>query len=67
MTNQAKIEHQPFPVDAFYKIIGGNNWVLHPRTKRIVERYGEDVICLSRKRYEDAERLAWLSTTEGLD
>ncbi len=64
---QAKIEHQPFPLDVFHKIVGGKNWVLHRRTPRIVSRYGDDVICLSLKRYEEAERLAWLSLTEGLD
>lgn len=31
--------------------IGSSNWVLHRRTKQIVERYGETVVCLSRKQY----------------
>lgn len=58
---------EPFPLKEFHRVIGGSNWVLHPRTKRIVERYGEDVICLSPKRYADAERLARLLPTEGYD
>lgn len=58
---------EPFPLDRFAEIVGGSNWVLARRTKRIVERYGEDVICLSPKQYENAERLARLSLTEGYD
>lgn len=33
----------------------GSNWVLARRTKRIVERYGADVVCLSRTRYKHLE------------
>ncbi len=64
---QAKIEHEPFPFDAFSRIVGGEHWVIAKRTPSIVSRYGDDVVCLSPKRYQDAERLAWLSTTEGYD
>lgn len=30
----------------------GKNWVIARRTKRIVKKYGDDVTCLSLKRYE---------------
>jgi hypothetical protein len=30
-----------------------------------IAQYGEDVICLSRKAYENAQRLAHLRPTEG--
>lgn len=36
--------------------IGGKNWVIARRTPNIVRRYGEDVICVSRKRYAQIER-----------
>lgn len=38
--------------------LGGTNWVLARRTKAIVDRYGEDVICVSPAQYEKAERTA---------
>lgn len=59
--------YEPFPFDAFYKIVGGRNWVIARRTPRIVARYGVDVICLSPKRYAEAERVARLLQTEGYD
>ncbi len=37
--------------DYVLRKLGGTTWVVHPRTKRIVERYGEGVLCLSPKRY----------------
>ena len=37
---------------------GVRKWVVHRRTRRIVERYGDDVVCLSKKRYRDLEREA---------
>lgn len=36
----------------------GPNWVVGRRTKRIVEKYGEDVQCYSPEKYADAERRA---------
>ncbi len=60
-------QHEPFPFEAFAKIVGGTNWVLARRTQNVVYRYGDDVICLSHKAYKNAERLAWLSLTEGFD
>ena len=30
----------------------GGPWVLARRTARIVKRYGEDVVCLSQRRYD---------------
>jgi hypothetical protein len=33
----------------------GRNWVLHRRTARIVDRYGEDVICLTLRQYKALE------------
>lgn len=35
---------------------GTRNWVVARRTKRIVERYGDDVVCLSQKRFRALER-----------
>jgi hypothetical protein len=29
----------------------GSNWVVAKRTKRVVERYGDDVVCVSLKRF----------------
>ena len=40
------------------KVIGGRNWVVAKRTKRIVEKYGDDVICLTPERLQKAERAA---------
>jgi len=34
----------------------GKNWVIAARSPSIVRRYGEDVVCLSQKRYREAER-----------
>lgn len=36
----------------------GSNWVIARRTKRVVERYGEDVNCVTPKQYAAAERRA---------
>lgn len=44
--------------ELFRRAVGGSNWVLARRTPRIVEKYGADVICLTRKAYIKAERLA---------
>lgn len=33
-------------------VIGSPNWVLHRRTKRMIEKYGEDVVCLTGKQYD---------------
>lgn len=36
---------------------GGKNWVLHARrTARIVQRYGDDVLVVTPKRYKAVER-----------
>jgi len=32
-------------------VLGSKNWVVAHRTKRIVEKYGEDVVGISQKRY----------------
>lgn len=59
--------YEPFPIHTFRVIVGGPKWVVSRRTSSIVERYGDDVICLSQKRYQNAERLARLALTEGFD
>jgi hypothetical protein len=41
-------------IEDLSRVIGSQNWVLHRRTNRIVERYGKDVVCLTRKQYESA-------------
>jgi hypothetical protein len=56
-----KLHQEPFPFDEFAKIVGGHNWVIARRSSRIVARYGEDVVCLSARRYREADRLARLS------
>ena len=33
----------------------GDNWVLARRTARIVQRYGESVVCLTLKKYRALE------------
>jgi hypothetical protein len=33
-----------------------HNWVLHRRTGRIADRYGENVRCVSKKEYAEMER-----------
>ena len=38
----------------------GSNWVVARRTPRVVRLYGEDVVCLSQKRYT-ALKQEWLS------
>lgn len=35
---------------------GGKNWVLARRSMNVVRKYGEDVICISRKRYAEVEK-----------
>lgn len=45
-------------VDFLSNYFGGKNLVIARRTPNILARYGEDVICLSRRRYREAER-AW--------
>lgn len=37
---------------------GVRKWVVHRRTRRIVERYGADVVCLSQKKYRELEHEA---------
>jgi hypothetical protein len=46
------IRHSDFLAEQF----GGKKWVIARRTARIVERYGEDVVCVSQARYRAAER-----------
>lgn len=36
----------------FLREKAGPNWVLARRTVRIVEKYGDDVVCLSRQKYQ---------------
>ncbi len=57
-------KHQLFPYKEFYEIIGGENWAVARRTRRIVSHYGIDVICLSHKSYVEAVRLARLRQAE---
>lgn len=56
-----------FPFNEFYAIVGGKNWVIARKSACILGKYGKDVICLSPQRYKDAERLARLQRTAGLD
>ena len=49
---------QHVTVDELCAAIGSDNWVVARRTKRIVERYGEDVVTLSSKQLDAAERRA---------
>lgn len=43
------------PFSEFMRDRVGPNWVIARRTPRIVRQYGEDVICLTPKRYEELE------------
>lgn len=52
--------NRPFPFEAFARIVGGTNWVVARRTRRIIEQCGEDVICLSPRKYEEAARAAMI-------
>lgn len=67
MTTWGPNRYEDFPFDAFAKIVGGHNWVIARRSPRILARYGSDVVCLTPKQYTEAERVARLSLTEGLD
>ena len=40
----------------FFHLRFGKNWVIHRRTERILRRYGPDVVCVSPKKYYEAER-----------
>lgn len=40
--------------EALCRAIGSTNWVLHRRTKRMIEKYGPDVVCLTQKSYDAA-------------
>lgn len=44
----------------------GRPWVIARRTPRIVERYGADVVCVTPKRFDEAERRAALRMGEEL-
>lgn len=61
------LDEPPFPFDDFAEIVGGHNWVIAARTPNIVRQYGADVVCLSSQRYNEAERVARLRLTDGLD
>lgn len=39
-------------VERLNELIGTKNWVVAQRSKRILRKYGPDVVCLSSKRYE---------------
>jgi hypothetical protein len=41
-------------LDALATELGGRPWVIARRTKRIVTKYGEDVVCVTLKRYHEA-------------
>jgi hypothetical protein len=60
-------QYEPFPFNTFADIVGGSNWVIARRSPKVIARYGDDVVCLSLKRYRNAERLARLVLTEGFD
>lgn len=47
--------------------IGGPRWVIARRTPRIVEKYGDDVICLTPKQYQEYTRLARVARMKGYD
>lgn len=49
---------QPFPFNEFAAIVGGHNWVVARRSPRVVAKYGDDVVCLSPKRYAEVECIA---------
>jgi hypothetical protein len=54
----------------FNRVIGAGprgRWVIARRTPNIMARYGEDVVCLSNKQYENADRIARLNLTQGYD
>lgn len=51
----------------FHRLVGGSNWVVARRTPNIVARYGESVVCLSQKGYDNAMRLARLELSQGYD
>jgi hypothetical protein len=44
--------------DEMCEVLGTRNWVIARRSKRIVERYGADVRCLTPAQYEHAETQA---------
>lgn len=51
--------YRPFPFEKFHAIVGGSNWVITKRrTTKLMEQYGEDVICLTPRQYEEAKRLS---------
>jgi hypothetical protein len=50
--------YEPFPFDAFAKIVGGHNWVIARYSQRILDRYGDDVVCLTKRQYAEAAKLA---------
>lgn len=56
-----------YPTQAeFHAVIGGSHWVLARKSERILEQYGDDVICLSKGRYRDAQRKALLNRTTAM-
>jgi hypothetical protein len=63
---------EPFPFEGFARIVGAtNHWVIARKTPatiaRMRARYGADVVLLTHKQYENAERLARLELTQGYD
>ena len=49
------MSHQWATADEISNAVGSRNWVVARRTKRIIQRYGEDVVCLTEKRYKELE------------
>jgi hypothetical protein len=43
----------------------GQNWVVARRTKRIVRKYGDDVVCISQRRYSEMRRQFEADPTHG--
>lgn len=62
------MDHFEPTLDELAAAIGGHNWVVVARrTPRIVARYGEDVICISQRKYLEIRRRIMLARTEGYD
>ena len=64
LTLEDRIKLQLPSPGALCRAIGSRNWVIHRRTRRIVEKYGADVICLTPKQYKAAVEKALQAQTD---
>lgn len=59
MTQVERKHRGLWPTEHGWRPYLGDNWVVARRTRRIVEKYGESVRCVSSKEYQRLRLVAW--------